>query len=101
MRPEASYFWATHTGAELDLLLFKGGRRYGVEMKFQDAPRLTPAMRHALTDVSLERLAVLYPGDLRYDLERRVSVVPLAELASGKPDAITRGLSKQTQRRRG
>jgi hypothetical protein len=101
VRPEASYFWATHTGAELDLLLFKGGRRYGVEMKFQDAPRLTPSMRHALVDLSLERLTVLYPGDLRYDLERRVSVVPLAELASGKPDVVTPGLSKPTQRRRG
>jgi len=101
VRPEASYFWATHTGAELDLLLFKGGRRYGVEMKFQDAPRLTPSMRHALMDLGLERLTVLYPGDLRYDLDGRVSVVPLAELASGKPGAITPGLQKLTQRRRG
>jgi len=100
VRPEASYFWATHTGAELDLLLFRGGHRYGVEMKFQDAPRLTPSMRHAVADLSLERLTVLYPGDLRYDLDRRVSVVPLAELASGKPDAITRDLSKRIQRRR-
>ena len=65
-------------------------------MKFQDAPRLTPSMRHALMDLSLERLTVFYPGDLRYDLDRRVSVVPLAELANGKPGAITRGLLKLT-----
>ena len=62
VRPEAAYFWATHTGAELDLLLFKGGRRYGVEVKRQDAPRLTPSMRVALEDLGLTRLTVLYPG---------------------------------------
>ncbi|MBI4635208.1 MAG: DUF4143 domain-containing protein, partial [Candidatus Rokubacteria bacterium] len=95
VRPEAAYFWATHTGAELDLLLFKRARRYGVEVKFQDAPRLTASMRIALTDLRLEHLTVLYPGDLRYDLERRVTVVPLARLASGKAD-----VTGPTRRRR-
>jgi len=88
VRPEAAYFWATHTGAELDLLLLKRGRRYGVEVKFQDAPRLTASMRIALTDLRLEHLTVLYPGDLRYDLDRRVAVVPLAQLASGKAELM-------------
>ncbi len=82
VRPEAAYFLATHTGAELDLLLFARGRRYGVEVKFQDAPRLTPSMRIALEDLGLHRLTVLYPGERRYRLERRVEVVPLAELAT-------------------
>jgi uncharacterized protein len=81
VRPDAAYFWATHTGAELDLLLVKRGRRYGVEVKFMDAPRLTPSMRIALSDLRLERLTVLYPGDLRYAVDPRVTVVPLAELA--------------------
>jgi len=89
VRPTGAYFWATHTGAELDLLLLKGGRRYGVEVKFQDAPRLTPSMRIALSDLRLERLTVLYPGEARYLLERRVEVVPLAQLA-GNPQMITR-----------
>jgi hypothetical protein len=75
-------FWATHTGAELGLLLIKDRRRHGVEVKFQDAPRLTPSMRIALADLRLERLTVLYPGDLRYELDRRVTVMPLAELAA-------------------
>lgn len=87
VRPHAAYFWATHTGAELDLLLMKRGRRYGVEIKFQDAPRLTPSMRIALADLRLEHLTVLYPGDQRYDLDRRVSVVPLADLAND-PDIV-------------
>jgi predicted AAA+ superfamily ATPase len=89
VRPEAAYFWATHAGAELDLLLMKGGQRYGVEVKFQDAPRLTPSMRAALQDLKLRRLTVLYPGEVRYDLEPRVGVVPLAELAQGGVALVT------------
>jgi predicted AAA+ superfamily ATPase len=91
LRPEAAYFWATHTGAELDLLLFIRGRRYGVEVKFQDAPRLTPSMRIALDDLRLRRLTVFYPGDRRYDLDRRVAVLPLAELATRGAEAVTGG----------
>lgn len=88
VRPEGAFFWATHTGAELDLLLLKGGRRYGVEMKRQDAPRLTPSMRVALEDLGLTRLTVLYPGTRRYALTERIMVVPAAELADGRPDVV-------------
>jgi predicted AAA+ superfamily ATPase len=77
------YFWATHTGAELDLLLFKDGRRLGVEIKRADAPALTPSMRIVLRDLQLDYLIVLYPGLRRYELTERVSVVPLATLAEG------------------
>ena len=93
LRPEAAYFWATHTGAELDLLLVKRGRRYGVEVKFRDAPRLTPSMRIALSDLRLQQLTVLYPGALRYDLGPRVKVVPLAALATD-PEVLTRNNGK-------
>ena len=93
-----AYFWATHTGAELDLLLFVRGRRYGVEVKFQDTPRLTASMRHALDDLRLDRLTVLYPGDRGYDLERQVGVMPLSELATAEASAeIT---SQRSRRRR-
>ncbi len=88
VRPDAAYFWATHTGAELDLLLMKGSRRYGVEVKFQDAPRVTPSMRIALADLQLHHLTVLYPGDQRYPLDPYITVVPLADLASD-PGVIT------------
>ncbi len=82
VRPDAAYFWGTHGGAELDLLLIVRGKRYGVEVKSQDAPRLTPSMRSALDDLDLEHLTVLYPGSVRYVLEPRVSVAPLSELAT-------------------
>lgn len=82
--PEEAYFWATHQGAELDLLLFKQGRRIGIECKRADAPRLTPSMQIALKDLRLDRLHVVYPGDQRYALAERIDVVPLAEFVGAK-----------------
>jgi uncharacterized protein len=77
-RPDEAYYWATYNGAELDLLLFKNGRRIGVECKRADAPTLTPSMRTALADLRLDHLYVLYPGDKTYSLGKKVEVVPLA-----------------------
>lgn len=75
--PDEAYFWATHGGAELDLLLLKQGRKIGVECKRVDAPRLTPSMQTALTDLQLDGLVVVYPGDRPYPLADRITVVPL------------------------
>jgi len=80
VQPDEVYFWATHAGAELDLLLFKDGRRFGVEIKRADAPRLTPSIRTALEDLRLDRLVVIYPGERRYALAEQVEVVPLMDL---------------------
>jgi predicted AAA+ superfamily ATPase len=80
LRPDEAYYWATHQGAELDLLLFKHGRRVGIECKRSAAPTLTPSMRIAQTDLKLDRLVVAYPGDRRYPLAKGVEAVPLAEL---------------------
>ncbi len=74
-----AYFWATHNGAELDLLLFKGGKRIGVECKRMDAPTLTPSMRIALADLKLDEIHVVYPGTRQYALADNVNVVPLAQ----------------------
>lgn len=79
-RPDEAYFWATHAGAELDLLMVHRGRRIGVEFKRADAPRLTPSMKIALRDLELEALYVVYPGDRRYRLADAVEVVPLGAL---------------------
>jgi uncharacterized protein len=83
-RPDEAYFWATHNGAELDLLLFKNGRRIGVECKRADAPTLTPSMRIALTDLKLDHLYVLYPGERTYTLAKNVEVLPLASFVKAK-----------------
>jgi uncharacterized protein len=81
-RPDYAYFWATHNGAELDLLLFEGSRRIGVECKRADAPVLTPSMRIALANLNLDHLYVVYPGIRRYQLDRRVTVVPLDQFVA-------------------
>lgn len=89
IEPDDAYFWATHAGAELDLLVFKEGRRIGVECKRADAPRLTPSMRIALEDLGLDHLVVIYPGARAYPLSDRVTVLPLAYLAAGGAAILT------------
>lgn len=85
LQPDEAWFWATHAGAELDLLLVGNGRRVGVEIKRMDAPRLTPSMRIALDDLALDKLVVLYPGERSYPLTQQVEVIPLREVsASGE-----------------
>lgn len=81
--PDEAYYWATHNGAELDLLLLKNGRRLGVECKYMDAPRVTPSMLIALKDLGLERMAVLYPGEKRYPLHAKIAAVPVSALTQG------------------
>ncbi len=88
LQPDQAYFWATHQGAELDLLLFKNGRRLGIEIKRADAPILTPSMRSALADLKLEQLIVLYPGSKAYELEPRVRVLPIGALAGATIEAL-------------
>ena len=78
---DEAYFWATHQGAEIDLILRRGDRLFGVECKRVDAPRLTPSIRIALDDLRLERVAIVYPGTKRFALTDRVEAVPLGALA--------------------
>ena len=81
---DEAYFWGTHQGAEIDLVLTRGGELLGVECKRTDAPRMTPSIRVALEDLNLARVAVVYPGAKRYPLGDRVEAVPLRALCSGE-----------------
>jgi uncharacterized protein len=81
---DQAYFWATHQGAELDLFLMRGAHRIGIEVKRSDAPSLTPSMRIALADLSLNHLWVVYPGTTRYTLHDRVTVLPFETLMQMK-----------------
>jgi predicted AAA+ superfamily ATPase len=76
-RPQQAFFWATHQGAELDLLMLQGGRRIGVEFKRADTPRITSSMRIAIDDLKLDALYVVYPGLHRFRLAESVEAVPL------------------------
>ena len=75
-----TYFWATHGGAELDLLVTLGGKRYGFEFKYQDAPARTRSMLIAREDLGLERLWVVYPDSKEYALDEATDVVPLTSI---------------------
>jgi predicted AAA+ superfamily ATPase len=81
LHPDEAYFWGTHNGAELDMLLLRDGKRVGVECKRNDAPHLTPSMKIAMQDLQLDRLIVFYPGEKAYPLADRIDVVPLVHLA--------------------
>jgi predicted AAA+ superfamily ATPase len=79
-RPEEVFFWATHAGAELDLLIVRGQRRFGFELKRTAAPRITPSIRTALDDLHLERVDVVYPGEHTFPLAERVRALALPRL---------------------
>lgn len=81
VEPDEAWYWATHNGSELDLLLIKDGKRIGVECKRVDAPRLTPSMRTAMQDLELDRLLVVYPGNLAYPLAENITTIPLSSIA--------------------
>jgi len=81
--PDDIYFWATHNGTEIDMVFTKGGRMYGVECKRADAPAMTPSIRIALEDLKLERITVIYPGEKRYSLHKKVEVVPFETITGG------------------
>lgn len=75
-----AYFWATHGGAELDLMMLHRGRRYGVEFKYGDAPSMTKSMHMALRDLKLERLFVVHPGKDGYEMSDTSEAVPITQL---------------------
>ena len=81
LQEENAYFWATHGGAELDLLVSRGGRRYGFECKLADAPGTTRSMRVALDDLGLDHLWVLYAGDESYALDHSISAHPASRIS--------------------
>jgi uncharacterized protein len=76
------FYWATHGGAELDVLLMARGKRYGFECKFADAPAKTRSMHTAMADLSLDHLWIVYPGAERYALDDRITALPATQLAA-------------------
>ena len=81
LAPEECFFWATHADAELDLLVFKGGKRLGFEFKYADAPKITKSMHIALSDLKLDHLFVIYPGADRFPMDTKISAYGLESIA--------------------
>jgi predicted AAA+ superfamily ATPase len=82
VRPEQCYFWATHQGAELDLLVVEGTRRRGFEFKRTDAPGVTRSMRIAIEDLGLETIDVVHAGVNSYPLSDAIRAVAVSRLAT-------------------
>jgi predicted AAA+ superfamily ATPase len=72
-----SYFWATHAGAELDLLIIENGRRLGYEFKYSDSPGITRSIRQTIKDLALDEVTIVYPGSASYPLDANIQVKPL------------------------
>lgn len=79
-RPQECYFWATHAGAELDLLIVRGRKRWGFEVKRTAAPAITPSMRIALSDLKLDRLFVIHAGKHSFDMAKKIRAVAIKDL---------------------
>jgi predicted AAA+ superfamily ATPase len=80
VRPNQAYFWATHSGAEIDLLFSAKGKNYGVEVKLNEAPKITASMHTALSELGLEHLWIIYPGKEAYSAFEKISVFPLSQI---------------------
>jgi predicted AAA+ superfamily ATPase len=65
----------------LDLFVIRGGKRYGFEFKFADAPSTSKSMRVALADLDLEQLFIVYPGTRGFSLDEKIEAVPLTQLS--------------------
>ncbi|MCA1787754.1 MAG: DUF4143 domain-containing protein, partial [Desulfobacteraceae bacterium] len=78
------YFWSTYSGAELDLLFFHNGRKYGIEIKFSENPKISRSMRIALQDIDLVHLWIIYSGNVAVPLEKQVTLLPLADAGTIK-----------------
>ena len=78
--PEECFFWALHSGAELDLLVVRGTRRLGFEFKLSDAPRTTASMHSAIQNLHLERLDVVHAGKQSYELASNIRALSLSRL---------------------
>lgn len=76
-----TYFWQTHAGAELDLLVLINGKRYGFEFKYADAPGRSRSMHSAVQSLDLEHLWIIYPGGEEYSLEKDITVIPLSRVS--------------------
>ncbi len=72
---EDCYFWSTHNDAELDLLIFRNGKRIGFEFKYADAPKVTRSMHIALQDLHLDHLYIIFPGSMKFPISQQITAL--------------------------
>ena len=74
------YFWATHSGAEIDLIVQRRGRLRGFEVKRTSSPAVTRSMRSAVTDLELRSLDVIHAGEETFPLAKGIRAVAAAKM---------------------
>lgn len=74
------YFWRTHTGAELDLMVVKNGKKLGFEIKYSDVPKITRSMNSVIEDLGLDKLFLIYQGKRKLQLQKRIFALPANEI---------------------
>jgi len=77
---ERCFYWSTHGGAEVDLVVEAGGDVFGFEMKYTDRPGTTKSMHVVLDDLKLKRLFVVHPGEHNFPLADKIEAVALMNL---------------------
>ena len=77
---EECFFWATHAGAELDLLIVRGNKKLGFEVKRTTSPTITPSMRNALSDLNLQSIDIIHSGDHTFQLAEKVRAVSITKV---------------------
>ncbi len=77
IRPSQLYYWATYSGAELDMFFIVNGKRYGIEFKFSEAPEKTKSMVIAIDSLKLNKLFIVYPGEKSWPVNKTISVCPI------------------------
>lgn len=82
LSPQDAYFWATQQQAEIDLFFLYEGQRYGIEIKYSEAPRITKSIRVAFQDLQLRHLWLIYPGEDEYPADENITVLPFSAVAS-------------------
>jgi uncharacterized protein len=80
LKPAQAFFWTTHSGAEVDLFFIDRGRRYGIECKYSETPKITRSMNQALESLGLVHMWVIYPGEYSYPLSEQISVWPMKDI---------------------
>jgi predicted AAA+ superfamily ATPase len=80
VRPRQAYFWGVHSGGELDLMFTQGKHKFGVEIKFSEAPVVTSSMKSAIEILNLAHLWVVYPGEHTYPIDKKITVLPLKHI---------------------
>jgi predicted AAA+ superfamily ATPase len=80
--PNECYFWGIHNQAELDLILFKNGKRIGFEIKYTDSPSATKSIKNAITQLALNECYIICPGNHTFNLDSHIKVVGIETLST-------------------